>query len=48
MDDNSIFIPGQILTVLIALFSYIITHNPLIKKKDKIAYPDSNELFFLF
>lgn len=35
MEDDSIFIPGQILTVLIALFSYTITHIPSIKKKKK-------------
>lgn len=35
MDYDNIFIPGQILTVLITLFSYIITHIPLKKKKRK-------------
>lgn len=37
MDNDSIFISGQILTALIALFSYTITHIPLIKKKKKKA-----------
>lgn len=36
MDNNNIFIPGQILTILIALLSCIKTHSPLIIKKEKI------------
>lgn len=37
MDNDSIFIPCQILTVFIVFFSYTITHIPLIKKKKLFA-----------
>jgi len=38
MDNDRVFIPGRILTVLIALFSCITTHIPLIKRKKRQNY----------
>lgn len=49
MDNDNIFIPGQILTVLIALLSCSKTHSPLIIKKEKIfILIEMNFLLLLF